>query len=136
MPTETVSEVMHKGAVTCAPATSLEEAVRILSDSDVTSLVVVGNAGELLGILSHMDVLRHYGENLAERQVGEIMSPAVLTVPPDAPIQAAINMILNSSAHRLVVTVPSAGGNVPVGVLSTTDIIRHLRGAPWAWRWV
>jgi len=136
MPAETVAEVMHKGAVTCSPSTSLEEAVRILSDSDVTALVVVGNAGELLGILSHMDVLRHYGENLAERQVGEIMSPGALTVQPDTPLQAAISIILNSHVHRLVVTLPSPNGAIPVGVLSTTDIIRHLRGAPWAWKWV
>jgi CBS domain-containing protein len=136
MPTEVVGQVMHRGTVTCAPATSLEEAVRILSDSDVTALVVVGNAGELLGILSHIDVLRHYGENLAERQVGEIMNPAVLTVQPDTPLQAAISMLLNGQVHRLVVTTPSAAGNVPVGVISTTDIIRHLRGARWAWKWV
>lgn len=135
MPTETVADVMHKGTVTCSPSTSLEEAVRILSDSDVTALVVVGNAGELLGILSHMDVLRHYGENLAERHVGEIMSPGALTVQPDTPLPAAIAIILNSRVHRLVVTVPSPNGPIPVGVLSTTDIIRHLRGAPWAWKW-
>jgi len=135
MPLETVGEVMHRGAVTCAPAASLQEAVRILSDGDVGALVVVGNAGELLGILSQVDVLRHYGENLAERQVGEIMSPAVLTVQPDTPVQAAINIILNSGVHRLVVTTSSPNGAIPVGVVSTTDIIRHLRGAAWAWRW-
>jgi predicted transcriptional regulator len=135
MPTETVGEVMHKGVVTCSPATSLEEAVRIVSDSDVNALVVVGNAGEILGILSHMDILRHYGENLAERQVGEIMNPGVLSVQPDTPIQAAITVILNSRVHRLVVTTPGPNGNVPVGVISTTDIIRHLRGARWAWKW-
>jgi len=135
MPAETVGEVMHKGAVTCAPSTSLEEAVRILSDSDVTALVVVGNAGEVLGILSHMDVLRHYGEKLAERQVGEIMNPGVLSVQPDTPIPAAIAIILNGHVHRLVVTTPSPNGAIPVGVVSTADIIRHLRGARWAWKW-
>jgi CBS domain-containing protein len=136
MPLETVGEVMHRGAVACSPATSLEEAVRMLSDSDVTSLVVVGNAGELLGILAHVDVLRHYGENLAERQVGEIMNPAVLTVHEDTPIQAAIAIMLNSQVHRLIVTTPSPAGAVPVGVISTGDIVRHLRGARWAWKWV
>ncbi len=132
---ESVSDVMHKGVVTCAPATSLEEAVRMLSDSDVSSLVVVGNAGEVLGILSHMDVLRHYGENLAERQVGEIMNPSVLSVEPDTPLPAAIAIILNSRVHRLVVTTHSPAGAAPVGVVSTTDIIRHLRGQAWAWKW-
>ncbi len=136
MRTETVGEVMHRGAVTCAPATSLEEAVRILGDSDVTALVVVGNAGELLGILSHMDILRHYGENLAERQVGEIMTPGGLCVQDDTPLQAAITIILNANVHRLVVTAPSANGAIPIGVLSTTDVIRHLRGSRWAWTWV
>lgn len=135
MHTETVGEVMHKGTVTCSPATSLVEAVRILSDGDVSAVVVVGNAGELLGILSHSDVLRHYGENLAERQVGEIMNPAVLAVQPDTPLPAAIGIMLNNRVNRLVVTTPSASGNIPVGVLSSTDIIHHLRGASWAWRW-
>jgi CBS domain-containing protein len=136
MQSETVGEVMHRGVVTCAPSTSLEEAVRILVDSNVTALVVVGNAGELLGVLSHMDILRHYGENLAERQVGEIMTPGGLSVQVDTPLQAAIAIILNGNVHRLVVTTPGASGATPIGVLSTTDIIRHVRGARWAWKWV
>lgn len=135
MPLETVGEVMHKGAIACSPSTSLEEAVRMLSDSDVTSLVVVGNGGELLGILAHVDVLRHYGENLAERQVGEIMNPGAVTVQPDTPLPLAITMILNSHVHRLVVTTSSPAGAIPVGVISTGDIIKHLRGARWAWKW-
>lgn len=135
MPPETVADVMHRGAVTCAPSTSLEEAVRLLSDSDVTSLIVIGNAGELLGVLSHMDILRHYGEELAERQVGEIMNPSVLTIEPDEPLRAAISAMLSSNAHRLIVVSPSVGGSVPLGMLSTSDIIRHVRGARWAWRW-
>jgi CBS domain-containing protein len=135
MHTEIVGEVMHRGTVTCAPSTSVEEAVRILSDGDVGAVVVVGNAGELLGIVSHSDILRHYGEKLAERQVGEIMNPAVLAVQPDTPLRAAIGVMLNGRVNRLVVSVPSASGNVPVGVLSSTDIIRHLRGSSWAWKW-
>jgi len=135
MAREVVGEIMHRGAITCSPSTSLEEAVRILGDSDITALVVVGNAGELLGILSHTDVLRHYGENLAERKVGEIMSVGAVTVEPDTPIEGAIAAMLNSHYHRLVVTVPSPNGPIPVGVISTTDIIRHIRGARWAWRW-
>jgi CBS domain-containing protein len=135
MAVETVGDVMHKGAVTCAPSTSLEEAVRMLSDAEVSALVVAGNAGEALGILSHTDILRHYGENLAERQVGEIMDPSVLSVQPDTPLQAAIAVILNARVPRLVVVTPSPSGSIPVGVISTTDIIRHLRGAAWAWKW-
>lgn len=132
---ETVGRIMHRGVVTCSPATSVEDAVRILSDSDVPALVVVGNAGEMLGMLTHLDVLARYGEDLRERQVGEIMSPAVLSVEADAPVQAAIAMILNSRSQRLVVTAPGAAGPAPVGMLSTTDIIRYLRGAPSVWRW-
>jgi len=135
MPAETVRDVMHRGVVTCAPSTSLEEAVRILSDSDIGALIVVGNAGQLLGTLSHLDILKHYGENLAERVVGEIMDAGALRVQEDTPLQAAIAMILNSRATRLVVTTSDADGLLPIGMLSTADIIRHLRGATWAWRW-
>ena len=135
MPLETVGDVMHRGVVTCAPSTSLEEAVRMLSDGDVGALVVVGNAGQLLGTLSHLDVLHHYGENMAEREVGEIMDPGALNVQEDTPLPAAITIILNSRASRLVVTTVSGGSVLPVGILSTADIVRHLRGAAWAWRW-
>jgi len=135
MSQDTVGDVMHRGVVTCAPSTSLEEAVRMLSDGDVSALIVVGNAGQLLGTLSHLDVLQHYGENLAERQVGEIMDPGALRVQEDTPLPAAIAMILNSRVLRLVVTTSGSDGVIPVGVISTSDIIRHLRGAAWAWRW-
>jgi predicted transcriptional regulator len=37
--------------------------------------------------------------------------------------------------HRLLVIEPDARGPVPVGILSTGDVIRDIRGASWAWKW-
>jgi predicted transcriptional regulator len=45
----------------------------------------------------------------------------------------AIDVMVKKRIHRLVVTQPEGDKLMPVGVLSTTDIVREMRGSKWTW---
>ena len=77
-----VGDAMHTGLVTCQVDTPLEEVVRLMCSADVHALVVVDAEGHARGILSHMDLMGHYGENLSERRASEVMTPQVVSVTP------------------------------------------------------
>jgi len=55
--------------------------------------------------------------------VGEIMTPVVFAVPPDAPAATVVEQMSRLKVHRLFV-VDAAG--VLVGVISSMDIVRNL----------
>lgn len=128
-----VKQVMHHGVIGCQPDTPLSEVVRILSDTDIHALVVTGDQGEVVGIISHMDVIPLYGDDLTRHTASDIMTKRVISVSPDTPVADAVRAMVEKRIHRLVVTEPRDDKLIPVGVLSTTDIVREMRGAKWTW---
>jgi len=128
-----VRDLMHRGVITCKPETSLLEVVRVIADTDVHAIVVVDAKGVAKGIISHMDILPLYGEDLSNYQAKDIMTASVIEVSPETPVTEAARIMLDHKIHRLVVTKPSREGRKPIGVLSTTDIIRDMRGPKWVW---
>ncbi len=129
-----VSDVMHKGVIACRPDTPLQEVVRIVADTDVHAIVVMGNDHSVQGIISHMDIIRLYGQNLMEHTASEIMTPAVLFITPTATVAEAAQKMVEKDMHRLLVCETAAEGKLrPVGIISTTDIVKEMRGAKWMW---
>jgi CBS-domain-containing membrane protein len=57
--------------------------------------------------------------------VKDIMTPIVFCVPPTCPVSNLVEEFLERKVHRLFV-VDDAG--TLVGVISTLDVLRHLRG--------
>lgn len=128
-----VRHIMHSGVIGCKPDTPLSEVVRILSDTDIHALVVTGDDGEVVGIISHMDIIPLYQQDLASFTAAQVMTASVISVSPEAAVLEAVKVMVGKRIHRLVVTEPEEGLLLPVGVLSTTDIVREMRGSKWTW---
>jgi CBS domain-containing protein len=128
-----VKHIMHNGVIGCKPDTPLSEVVRILSDTDIHAIVVTGNEGEVVGIVSHMDIIPMHTEDLAKHTASEIMTRKVISVRPDSAVDDAVAVMVGKRIHRLVVTEHEGDKLLPVGVLSTTDIVREMRGSKWTW---
>jgi CBS domain-containing protein len=128
-----VKHIMHNGVISCKSDTPVSDVVRILSDTDIHALVVTGDSGEVVGIISHMDIITHHEEDLSKLTADQIMTAGVISVAPDSPVMDAINVMVKKRIHRLVVTQPEGDKLMPVGVLSTTDIVREMRGSKWTW---
>ncbi len=129
----TVREVMHRGVITCSPDTALKEVARIMNATDVHALIVVNERGLALGVISHMDMLRAFGQDLYALKAEDVMTHEVLSVRPEAPLAEAVEMMLKHRVHRLLVCSEEGEEKVPLGVLSTTDVIDAMWGRPWLW---
>lgn len=129
----TVREVMHRGVITCSPDTALKEVARIMNATDVHALIVVNERGLALGVVSHMDMLRAFGQDLYALKAEDVMTREVLSVRPEAPLAEAVEMMLKHRVHRLLVCSEEGDEKVPLGVISTTDVIDAMWGRPWLW---
>jgi CBS domain-containing protein len=133
MSDKTVGDLMHKGIIACKPETPMTEVVRIVSDTDVHAIVVMDNDNQALGIISHTDIIRLFGEDLAQHTAREVMSQGVLDIASEAPAKEAAQLMLDKGIHRVLVIETQEGERRPVGILSTTDLVKEMRGSRWIW---
>jgi CBS domain-containing protein len=126
-----VRDIYHKGVIFCKPETPLQEVVRVMADTEIHAIMVAEREGTApMGVVSHMDTIAHYGEDLTAIEARDVMSSTVISVPENATVKEAAKKLLQSDIHRLLVV---SDENKPLGILSTTDIIREMRGARWVW---
>jgi crotonyl-CoA carboxylase/reductase len=128
-----VREIMHRGVITCAPDTPLKDVARIMNATDVHALFVVDEHDVVLGVISHMDMLRAFGKDLYDQKAQDIMTTEIYSVSPDTEVVAAVEMMLEQRVHRLLVATEHEGNRTPLGIISTTDVIDAMWGRPWLW---
>ena len=100
-----------------------------MSERGITGLPVVDRIGRLQGVLSQTDIVRAHasGQPLASwpgLAVRHLMTSPALTIRLDESLLTAARMMEQHHVHRLVVVAPD--GQHPVGVISTTDLVRAL----------
>jgi len=131
MSEKTVRAWMHRGVISCHPDTSLEEVARTMDSKDISALVVVNEAGDLLGVISRTDLvntrfvepyLKHWRGMNAEH----VMSRPVISVGPDTPVAEAAHLLRENQIHRLVVVEREGKYMRPLGILSVTDLAKHV----------
>jgi CBS domain-containing protein len=126
----TVRDAMHHGVVTCDSSISVRDAVRLMNEKRLRSLVVVDFDCALAGIITEMDIVaarlvHEGGKPWDQLTVGEIMTNRVLTVTPDTSLKEAAKLLVSHRIHRLVVA-ESDDMCTPIGILSLGDIMRYL----------
>lgn len=121
-----VHEVMSTPPVMTAPETTLGEAVRLLIERKVSSVLVGnGSAAEHLGIVTERDVLRALGDHGPDAlrvPLREIMHRPLQTVRADDFVYRAIGRMERLGLRHLAVT--DAHGQV-VGAVTTRNLLRH-----------
>lgn len=121
----TVAEIMQRDPVAVPATCSIEEAAREMARRRYSSLLVVDNAGNLVGIVTERDAVRAIATtgdvSLAVRSVREIMSSPVRTVFATTPLPEAIAELQRAGVRRLLV-VDSSGRSL--GLVTQTDLLR------------
>jgi CBS domain-containing protein len=128
-----VETIMHKGVIGCKPSTSLEEVIRIMADTNVEVLVVTGPDEEALGIISQLDILPFYGQNLKGVRARDVMSANVIAIPPEMSVKEAAAIMVERCISDLIVTIRGDVGLRALGVLTTGHVIKAMRGSKWMW---
>jgi CBS domain-containing protein len=125
----TVGDLMSADPITVGANAPLVEAARLMDHHHIHGLPVVDPQGGLLGVISQTDMVRARStEELWGRwpglRVRHLMTSPALTISADADVEAAAEVMERQHVHRLVVVGPD--GASPVGVLSTTDLVRAM----------
>lgn len=126
-----VRDWMHEGVIVCDPETPLPQVADAMKAHRISALVVVDTAGLAIGVISKTDLanasfVQPYMRHWRGMTARHLMTSPVISVSAATPLVEALDLLKTRKIHRLVVTEPVPGGERPVGILSLTDVVRHL----------
>lgn len=129
----TVGQVMTPEPVVILDSERAEEAVRLLEEHAVSGLPVVDAEGALVGVISESDIIRARAtDELWQRwptlRVRDLMHAPALTADPSMTIEEAAQLMERAHVHRLVLVAEDQ--ERPIGIVSTSDLVRALARRP------
>lgn len=125
MAASVVRDIMTKEIVTIDGDKTALEAAKMMAEKGISSLFVL-KGGTTAGIVSERDFIKKIcAKELAVSQVkvSDIMSKILTTATPDTPIEVAVQRMVNHKVRRL----PILEGDKVVGIITVTDLAKHLR---------
>ena len=105
----------------------LKRVAEELSEHQVGAAPVCAPDGKILGMVSKTDLIELYGRAEERRSARDAMTPEVLSVKADEPMESAIKNMAFEGVHQLVVL---DADERFVGVVTSMDILRELAGYP------
>lgn len=109
-------------AVSVQKDTKVYEALKIMSDKNIGSLVVLDDEGKYAGIFTERDYSRKVileGRHSDEVTVGEIMSTDLPTVKPEDTVELCMQLMSNKNIRYL----PVFDGDHLSGIISISDVV-------------
>lgn len=135
-PALTVRDIMLHRTERLPPEAPVREAVDLMVRRRIHALPVVGEKGEVLGMVTDRDIMRALMplprlDDAEEHQtipgnlsVRDIMSRSVLCVSEELGLSEAATMMVNKDIEQL----PVVSGGALTGVITRAEIIRRLFG--------
>ena len=118
-----VKDVMSHGTVSLPPTASVREAVKLMKDKNIGSILVVEEA-RLVGIFTERDLVRLVAEGAdLDKPLSEVMTKNPITVSPEEPLVVAVAKMVEHNIRHLPVV--DSKGTV-IGMLSIRDVIKHV----------
>ncbi len=124
-----VENIMSSPVYTISPEDPLSHARNLMLKHKISTLVVVNDDDEMVGIISKSDMgtrLSQAGPIWRRRPIDRIpvnmvMQENPITISPDVDIKHAVEVMLDNSINNLPVV-----NNKVVGIVTRTDIVRHV----------
>jgi CBS domain-containing protein len=126
----TVAEAMSPGVISCQPETPLRVVARMMATFNVHSVFVFeqqredDETVELWAVVSDLDLVAAGRLDVDRRTAGDSAVTPLVTVPTDAPVYVAAELMAEHGVAHLAVVDPHT--ERPVGVISTLDIARAI----------
>jgi CBS domain-containing protein len=131
---ESVAEVMSRAMLVCREKTPIPSVARGMTDAGYRSVLVVSGDGQPAGFITGKDLLAYCGQaDCAEILARQVARPP-LTVDPKASLREAADKMIKHHVHRLVVVDPDQPGTIPLGILSSYDIVAEMAQPGSVWR--
>ncbi len=129
----TVGDVMSDVYLCCREKTPIVSAARVMKDTGWRSVLVVSPTGTPLGLFSGLDLVVCAEDDCEKITVGEVMHP-LLTIKMSASLREAADMMIENHHHRLVVVDPRNPDNMPLGIISSSDIVSEMAHPDSVWQ--
>lgn len=123
-----VNDIMAEDVITIRADKPLFEAIEIMVENDISGIVVVDLADDVVGIISAIDVFKVFNEEESDKEfiAEDIMTPYTINIQPETAAEEAAKIMLENGIHRLVVTA-SPSKKKPMGIISSTDVLRAFK---------
>lgn len=143
-----VQEIMTKDVLTVQPETPVNDVARLMGARDVSGVPVVDEAGQVVGIITELDLLirntrlevprfiqvldlgriplewpghvRERMRHMLGTQARDVMTETVVTIAPDAEVEELAELMVKRRVNP--VPVVDAEGRL-VGIVSRADIV-------------
>jgi len=117
-----VRDVMVREVITVDENSSVKEAVDIMNEFQIGSLIVL-EKGKAKGIVTERDFLRRVtaeAKDIMNTKVKEIMTTPLVAVEPGTDLEEAMKLMFKNKIKKLAVV----DSNKLVGIVTLTDIAR------------
>jgi CBS domain-containing protein len=131
---QTVADVMSRGMLVCRESTPVAQLARSMTDASYRSALVVTPSGKPVGVVSGADLLAFCSEGDAQTSTAAQVMHDMLTIAPTASLREAADMMIDHHHHRLVVVDPDQPESIPLGVISSYDIVEMMARPGSVWR--
>jgi CBS domain-containing protein len=111
--------------ISILPDASVFDAIKLMADKTIGSLVVMDDDGKLLGIVTERDYARKVivkGRSSRETLVAEIMSTDVMTAASDNRVDQCMELMTNRKIRHL----PVVEDNQVIGLISIGDLVQAI----------
>lgn len=128
----TVADLMTRSLITVTDDETVEQAMHLMTDNNISSVVVEPNQEGVWGIITRRDIVakivRGAGRNPATTRVRDVASRPIVSVPAETSIRDAASKISDSNISRFTVV----QGKEVIGIVTETDIFNAVKKYGWA----
>ena len=127
----TVGDLMTRALITVTDAETVEQAMHVMTENDVSSVVVEPNAAGDWGILTRRDIVTKIvrgSRNPATTRIEEVATRPVESVSAETSIREAARIITERNYSRL----PVSQGDRIIGIVTEQDIFDTVDKFGWA----
>jgi predicted transcriptional regulator len=126
MTRQLVRDLMTVGVETCSPDTPIVDLARALLDNAGEDIVVMQD-GHALGTIGLEQMTQAYARgDYSELKAMDILHEGVPQIPPDIPLTAAAQIMLDLKVMTLYLMHHAGGVTYPAAMLSYRHILRHI----------
>lgn len=111
--------------ITIGPDQTISEAIIRLSDYNIGVLIVVGESGNVVGIISERDIVRRLVKDpdLLNRKVSEVMTSEVIVGVPQDDVMSVVHTMTEKRFRHI----PVIDRGQLIGIISIGDILKAQR---------
>ena len=122
---KSIAEIMTTRIETIGLEDNAQEAARKMKHKNVSSLVVVDNNDQAVGIVTERDLVREVCvQDASSNQhiIKNIMSSPIVTIDPNSSVETAANVMMQNKVRHLVVV----NEKKTLGIITATNFVNYL----------